>query len=193
MLWIILSIVGGLCFLVVLGGGGLVAWVMMVEARKEKAVRRDGRPVAAALVMANHSLYEADGDPQTAGVVVFSFDPPSRAQANQLIAIASDVYQLYSADDVSRETPSRQHVAAIIKDHNYREGRRNRLPPELTGGRTIYLADLWIHRDRLAPDWQTGRIFACKATIDSSDPDKGQIIHLGPVDAEAQQVYQAVG
>lgn len=185
--WILL-VGGGLLLFLTIAGGAFVLYLHAAEARKEKEVRAKGRPVLAALVMANETLQDPKGDPETAGVVVFTFEPPTPPLAAHLREVAEKVYALYRTRKLGKLGRPERKVAELIQNHNYRDGRRNLLPPEIAGSYKVYLADLWVVRDRLPDGWNEARALACKA----AGGDEGQIILLKSDEAEARSIYEAV-
>lgn len=189
MLRIILIGVAGLFGFLVLCAVGLVVVARIVNRRMERRVRREGRPVMAALVMANNSLHDADGRSQVPGVVIFSFDEPDSQLRERLSAIAEECFDLYTAPEVETDNDALFDFALLLKDDMYDADRRNRVPQDLARSDGVHVADLWIHRDRLVPGWQNHRVIACVAT----GSDEGEIVMLPPDDPAAGQIYSTAG
>jgi hypothetical protein len=181
-------IVIGIVVLLVVAFVVLVAYLVIADIRKEKQVRRDGEPVLADLVMANESLQDPDGDVELPGVVVFSFDEPTPRLQMALRNVAEECYELYTSDEMDSLDGADLEVAEIMKNHNYQEARRNRLPAAVAGEQGIYLADLWIKRDRLPDNLDEDRSLACMVT----GQNEGKIILLPPDDPMAEKIYAAV-
>lgn len=187
MIWIILGVVVGL---IVLGIAAICIRHNIIESRKERNVRANGRTVLASLMMANQTAFDPDGDPEFPGVVVFGYYEPGQQLATRLRAIAEKLFGLYTADpqQLASFPPSLQHVAMTLKDHNYKDSRRNWVPPEIAGDMMVYFGDLWIRRERMPNNWQASRQLACMATGDI----EGQVILLPPDDPAAQQLYSSI-
>lgn len=184
MIWV--YVIGGVVLLV----AGFLAYLFIEDAMKEKFVRENGRPVLGTLAMANETLYDPDGDPATTAFALISFDEPTLALLDELVELGERLNELYtSVPDSVNQTPVEQKFAASLKQHNYTENRRRLVPRELTGGRTVYIVDLYVKRDRLPPDWQAHRTLACMAT----GKDEGRVILLKLDEQEAVAMYEKLG
>lgn len=188
MLWTILMVIGGVVLLLVLVVMAIYVNETIKEKRKEREVKESGRPVLGALVMANNTLADPDGLPEAPGLVVFGFYKAGPKLTAALKPLAERIYDLYEKEDVDSLSPVCREFSLLLKDHNYRDGRRNPVPEEVAGPLKVYVADLWIHRDRLPYDWAESRALACMVT----GTDEGQIILLPHDDPRAQQLYTAI-
>jgi len=187
MIWTILI---GIVIFVGLIVVGLVAWLMyyaISSKRKERRVREQGRPMLTSLMMANHSMYDPDGVAEAPGVVVFGFYQPNPKLPATLRSIGKRCHELYTAPNPDILPPVLRQFSLLLKDHMYDEDRRNRVPAEVAGTASVYVADLWIDRDRLPPGWREHRVLACAVT----GTDQGAIVLLPPDDPAAQQIYAA--
>lgn len=189
MLWTLLFWIGGFVVLVVGGLMGLLVFIRVVMSRMERRIRRDGRPILTTMMMANNSLHDPDGRSQVPGVVVFSFDQPSPQLAETLRITAQRCFELYTAPDPNVLPPTLRQFALLLKDDIYDADRRNLVPTELSGYLPVYVADLWLHRDRLISGWHDHRVVACAVT----GTHQGEIVMLAPDDPAAVQVYTAAG
>jgi len=112
------------------------------------ALHRVGaKPLVAARVQANHTLY-ASGIHDAPAMVAFSFDP-----AVPPLKIEEVALMLGDLKETDTTNPVLLAAAAgpRASDEGWFYHRRFRIPPELTEGRVIYVADIWIHRPFL-PD-----------------------------------------
>lgn len=161
------------------------------EAATERRIRENGKPVLAVLVMANSEFLREKTIESAPALTIFSHEPPTASLAEALHELAADLFDLYTADDeeIAGLPPHQQQTAEIIKSDAYHEGRRNRVPLQLTRGRVIYMADIWIHRDHLPEHVEESRVLACLA----SGTEEGEIMVLPPGEAAAKQIYAAVG
>ena len=96
--------------------------------------------------------------------------------------------ELYSDLDTASLSADEQEFAASMKQHNHTQGRRRRVPDDVTKGETFYVADIWVYRDRLLDGWEDHRAIACIAT----GRDEGEIIHIGP-EEEGKALLEAAG
>jgi hypothetical protein len=110
--------------------------------RLDVMLARGARFVWAELAQANYQLY-AEGTASAACMVMFS--PDYTVSAEDLRAWAA---RLYDLKHTGVEDPVlRQAVWPLeASDRTWYYHRRVRLPDEFTGGRPVYLADLWVHR-----------------------------------------------
>ncbi|MFI4876484.1 MAG: hypothetical protein ACIALR_14140 [Blastopirellula sp. JB062] len=161
------------------------------EAATERRVRETGRPVLAIIVMVNSEFLHETSIASAPALTIFSHDPPSPSLAHRLRDLADDLFDLYTADDeeIAGLPPHQQRAAALVKNDSFHEGRRNQVPLELTQGAAIYLADLWLHRDRLPEHAGISRTLACMVNGQA----QGDIILLPPSDPLAQPIYAAAG
>ncbi|MGL6095734.1 MAG: hypothetical protein ACRC7O_08065, partial [Fimbriiglobus sp.] len=113
-------------------------------ARERLAVllRNRAEFVSAELVQANSRLYEAGTD-SAAALVMFSFDPTvTAATMRGWAARLHPLKHTRPADPVLREA-----VRPLeLSDEEWAYHRRTRLPAKFTGGREVFVADLWVRR-----------------------------------------------
>lgn len=187
MLWTILLVVGGVVLFLVAVVVGLYVNEVIKEKRKEREVKRSGRPVLGAWVMVNETMLDGDGLPEAPGLIVFGFYKSSPKLTAALGPLAARIYGLYESEDVDSLSPVCREFALRLKNDNYQDGRRSPVPQEVAGPLVVYVADLWIHRNRLPADWMETRMLACMAT----GTDEGKIILLTSDDSIARELYDA--
>lgn len=190
-----LSIGGLVClgFVVVLVIGVIAFLIYAVADDKatNKRVRENGKPVLGTLVMINEEFLNNPNAGMSPGLMLFAFDPPSKALAKDMREIATQLFKLYKADtnQIVRLSEPLQQTAERLKDHDYQTNRRTRVVSELSRGHDLYLADTYVDRDRVPDHALRTRLLACMVT----GQDEGEIIVLPPDDEEAQRIYQALG
>jgi hypothetical protein len=118
----------------------------VAEERIVALQRVGGKPMPAALVQANRLLH-SPGKVNAPGMVLFTFDPA--VPPAKLVEVADMLAELKST---STTNPVLMTAAAgpRANDQAWFYHRRFRIPPELTEGRLMYAADLWVHRPFLA-------------------------------------------
>ncbi len=124
-------------------------------ARLAALYRLGGRPAVAARIQANRRLYEPVlyG---SAGLVVMTFDPAFPPQ--ELSQLAERLYDLKEINAEELPPPYRFARDAVLANEDcWHYHRRVRVPPELTNGRTAYIADLWFHRTFLTDRYLSPR------------------------------------
>jgi hypothetical protein len=124
--------------------------------------QRGARPVVAARVQANLALYES-GSRGMPALVTFSDDPTVAPADVQRAATL-----MYEAKEKERATWPLAGIAraALDSDDGWQYHRRYTLPAHLTAGRSIYAADVWIHRPFLQDGYfseQQSRFLPCLA------------------------------
>ncbi|MCC9605907.1 hypothetical protein LOC68_20565 [Blastopirellula sp. JC732] len=193
MTWLLVG--GGVCagvvLLLVLTIVALSIYGSISDAAAEKRIRENGKPVLAVLVMANSEFLRKQSIASAPALVIFTLEPPSTSLADVMRELASELFELYTAEpgDVAGMSKPQRNAAERLKDDSYREARRTRVPLELSSGRVIYMADIWIDRDRLPDHVAFTRVLACMAT----GQDEGEIMAL-PLDEDgAKRIYAAVG
>lgn len=189
MLWTIVFWVGIVLGLLLAAGVVFFIYVMVTSARKDRRVRKEGRALLTALVMANTELQDPDGAASVPGLVVFGFYEASRKTAGVLLEIAERVYELYESEDLDSLKPEVRQFAMKLKDHNYHEDRRHQVPMEISGSLTIYAADLVVYRDRIPPNSGSREMLACAVT----GQQQGEIAQLPNDDPAVSQIYAAAG
>jgi hypothetical protein len=110
--------------------------------RLDALLRRGARFIWAELAQANYRLYR-EGTESSACMVMFSFD--FRVPAEEMKAWCEQLHPLKFTkpdDPVLREAV----WPLEADDQAWYYHRRFTLPPAYTGGRVVYLADLWVHR-----------------------------------------------
>lgn len=169
----------------------LLAYSSYSDKAAQQRIRETGKPVLAVLVMANSQFLQETRIASAPALSIFSHEPPSTSLADTMREVASELFALYTAEpaEIAGLAPHLQKVAELIKDDGFKESRRNRVPPEMTGGRVIYMADTWIERDRLPDHVAFSRVLACMVT----GSDEGEIMVLPQEEEPAQRIYAAVG
>ncbi|MGE0709319.1 MAG: hypothetical protein AB7N76_26835 [Planctomycetota bacterium] len=122
-----------------------------------------GRAVMAVWVMANAALAQGQRSAGPAlGLIDLSRDPERHLPA--LLRLAKQLYRLYTtpAEELAQLDPLEREVARQVQQDVYEPHRRKRVPRALTGGREVYMVDLWLeqscleHPQRLVPCLVTG-------------------------------------
>ena len=149
--WIPAAIVYFLMFLVSTRGIAL----LRLEYRKQSRIAADWQPVSALLVQANPGLFRA-GMLDLPCMVVFSFHEVEYETLNE---ISERVAALKNAE---QKEPARAAIAKMLAPPAVRN-RRKLLPSALTGGKTVYTADLFVNRRYLEKGYLTHRTLPCFA------------------------------
>lgn len=183
MIWILLGVV----VVVGLGFGSLVAKEML----NEKRIIENGRPVAAALLMVNRDMHDRNGASSNPGAVLFGRDKPSRERLEQLKEICERFYALYNmeVDELEGLSEAEQFIGFTLQEEAYEDGRRIRVPAELVDGEELWIADIFLFRDRMTRDWKDVRAVACAVT----GRDKGEIVQLPLGSTQANSIYRKLG
>ncbi len=182
MIWWILGV---LVALVV----GFLVFLQVKFAMHEKFVRENGQPVLGVLLMANETLYDPNGDPETPGFAVIGFEKPTPDYLAAMREVAARLAELDALGEAPEFSAVEREFAASLKNVNHTQGRRRRVPDEVTRGESFYLVDLWIYRERLPEDWLEQRVLACMAT----GRDEGEVLHIGADEEEAASMFAAAG
>jgi hypothetical protein len=110
--------------------------------RLDGLLNRGARFVWAELVQANYRLYQPGTD-SAACMVMFSFD--YAVSADEMRVWGEQLHPLKFTNPT--DPVLRQAVWPLeVDDQAWYYHRRFRMPEAFTGGRTVYLADLWAHR-----------------------------------------------
>jgi hypothetical protein len=151
------------------------------EDKVRRVERRGGVRLPAALVQANPYLYEDEPDHDLPCLVLISFDDELPGGVGFLRRLADDAFALKGMQAHNRENQEVQDVLRASDERAVRN-RRRRLPPEFTGGRVVYAADLWLHR----PYLRRGRLCGERILNVIAEPgDEGAVEHL-PYEARAR-------
>jgi hypothetical protein len=127
---------------------GQVGEDVVAMQRLASLYQQGGRPAIAARVQANRHLFEP-GPGGHPGLIVFTFDPA--VQPMELVRLALAIYDLKMADEAEIPPALQATRNAIVANEDcWYYHRRSLVAPELTGGRHVWLADVWFHRPFLA-------------------------------------------
>ncbi|PQO36505.1 hypothetical protein [Blastopirellula marina] len=193
MTWLAIGGVVCLGFVVLFVGAVTLLFVYASYSEKatEKRLRENGKPVLGVLVMANSQFLQEQSIASAPALVIISHEPPTPDLAAAMRDVASDLFELYTAEDskIASLSPPEQKMAELIKNDSYREGRRNRVSLEMTQGRVLYMTDIWLQRDRLPDHVGASRVLACLAT----GQEEGEVMALPFGEEAAQRIYAAVG
>lgn len=129
-------------------GAAIVAWRMYHLHQKqvvEKNLAQTGVPLIGVFVQANSALFEQGGDDLPAQILI-SFPGPNQATTEELRVLAQ---QVFSLKEGQLSTPLEKQVAPLVRNEAFIPGKRDKLPPEFTGGKEVYSVGLWIRRNLL--------------------------------------------
>ena len=149
--WIAAAVIDFIVFQVATRGVTL----LRQEYRKNSRIAAGWQPVSAVLVQANPGLFRA-GMLDLPCLVVFSFETSDYEILNE---ISKQVAELKNG--VQTETGSAE-IAEMLAAPAVRY-RRKALPLSLTGGLTVYAADLFVNRRYLEKGYLTHRTLPCFA------------------------------
>lgn len=125
--------------------------------RIERARRRGGIAVRAALIQANDALF-APGTTDLPCLVLFGFD--DRVTDAELEETAGRVVALKGTTQKDRDLA---FVAGLTTDERFLYYGRERLPRVLAGRRDLFVAHLYVHRPFLSDGYLDGRVLECVA------------------------------
>ncbi len=129
--------------------------MMRHEYRKLSRIAEEWQAVSAVLTQASPGLFRS-GFLDLPCTVVFSFEDVDYETLNEISE------RVTALKDASPEAPERAEIAAMLASPAVRS-RRKLLPAALTGGRTVYLADLFVNRRYLEKGYLTHRTIPCFA------------------------------
>ncbi len=164
-------IAGTVCGLPIVAAVGWFLWFSHTETKKEQRVQRDGTLFWGYLVQANNVLFQPGND-NAPGQVVFTFEksPDGLAAAEQA---AARLAELKTEDPADKTEES---LLELVRNESYDPGSRKKLPAKFTGGRDLYLAHVWIWRERLPKRRLTAEKIRCVAL----PGDEGEVYHALP-------------
>lgn len=143
---------GWICILIaiaiVLGGLGLLVFLLLPDKRKERLLK-EGKTVVARILLASPSLYDAaDRSPFGFALVVFTLDGDASIQHLAFLKEISDQLEKLDPSDVAYT--EEQTIARSICQMRTIGTFPIRIPERLTSGRTVYFATPSVMR-RLLP------------------------------------------
>lgn len=191
MSWLIvggLVCVGLFVLMLVVIFAALYIWGTLIE-RKEKRIRESGQPVLAVIVMVNPQFVRDEEMAMAPALALYSLDPPSATLAADMAETAAELFSLYTTEPskiASLPTAVRQ-IAERLKDDDYQENRRTRVPREMSQGHVLYIADMILRRRYLPEGFMFSKHMACVVT----GQDEGQILPLEADDEIAQQIFES--
>lgn len=193
MTWLIiggLSCLGVVLFLV-LALVALLYYLAHVHEAAERRLRENGTPVLAVVVMANSTFYRDPEIKSAPALVLFSFEPPSEALAEDMRDVAMELFELYLTDEEEIQSlPNyQQQMVKRLQDDSYQPGRRTRVAMEMSLGHVLYMADLKMRRRHVPEHVADTLALACVV----SGKEEGRIMVIPFEEEDAQRIYSAVG
>ncbi len=128
-----------------------VAFVILVviftikEGKKKRYALENGAQTHGWLVQANNALFE-DGLMDNPGLVIISPDKKTNDDRDFMSDLADQIMELKTEEG---DTKAERKVSRLMADETYVEGKRDKLPEELTKGKTVFLVHIMIYRDHL--------------------------------------------
>ena len=135
--------------------------------RRRIVIADNWTPVVAVLVQANPGLFRA-GMLDLPCLVLFSFEPLDYETLTELTE------RVAALKETTATETDRTAVAALLAPGPAVRRRRVPLPPALTGGATVYAADLFVNRRYLEKGYLTHRTLPCFAEPDATDKPESE-------------------
>lgn len=142
---------------------------------KKRQVLENGQAVLGWIVQANTELFRPDPLPHPAQVLV-TFDTSIPDVAACLADLARRISSLKGK---SPSDPVERRVAKLVTDEDYVQGSRVKLPPEFTGGLTVYSCHVMIWRHHLVGEVLSKPFIRCK----TMPGDEGEVFMV-PYEAD---------
>ena len=143
-------------------GVGIVAWRLYQLSQTqvvEKKLAETGVPLVGVLVQANTGLFEPGPDDLPAQILI-SFPGPNQATTEELTELAGRIFVM---KDGPLDTPLEKRIARLVRNEAFVPGRRDKLPPDFTGGKEVYSVGLWVRRKLLPGGRLTQRVLPVAA------------------------------
>ena len=132
-------------------------------------VSQRGQFVCAAIIQANEEMHDV-GNHDWPGTVAFTFSPGFPGLANQLTAIAKEVFNLKHQQVSDPETAALGKVTT----REYGTSERVRVPMRMTGGMEVFCQAVTFHRDFLP----SGKLDLPWVPCAADPGSAGEIVHL---------------
>jgi tetratricopeptide (TPR) repeat protein len=113
-----------------------------VRRQVEETARRGVR-VVTKIVQAFDEMYSDRYDSDAYAATILTFDPALAQDQDALYQLSLRISRL---KETWPDQPELRTLARILTRERGERYRRVRIPPELTGGRPAYLADVWLYR-----------------------------------------------
>lgn len=136
------------------------------------------RQYVSSIVMMNAAFARGQGTPFAPSLVVFDMGQDgqiSLSKVKYLNKVASKIYDLYTDDCSSHRDPAMVNFIKQVKYDIYRPHFRMAVPPSLTNGRQLYIADIMLHRTNLNSGSKTlGKV----AVVSVTGEEDGTVRHI---------------
>jgi hypothetical protein len=166
MLW---WIVGSVCGLLTVALVAFLVYAVMRDNKRKAFALEHGEQTHGWLVQANSALFE-EGVMDLPALVVISPDAETNDDEEFMTELAERIMELKDEDgEVIGETKAERAVSKLMSDESYVEGKKDKLPSELTGGREVYLVHIYVYRDHLPDKRLEGRKIPCAIVWDDDD------------------------
>lgn len=156
---------GYLILVVVVGFGLLFAigsYMMAKDKKKQEHVIKQGDHVRGWVLMANEALYEADDlSDSNAAFVLIARDPEVGEDQEFMEKLVEEVRDIIESPSKDLDTDDEHEVHDFLISHNYREGKKLKIPKSITQGKTVFLCHLLVFRDDLPLRKITGSSLSC--------------------------------
>jgi hypothetical protein len=154
--WVLGFSCGGLTLAAVLA----IVWFAIADSQKKRRTLEQGEHTIGWLVQANTRLFEA-GILDDPALVLISPDKSTAEDKEFMLDLADRIMELKGMDPEELDDDDEAFVAELMADEAYIEGRRDKLPKSLTGGRKICVAHIYIYRHDLPNKLLKGRRVPC--------------------------------
>jgi hypothetical protein len=152
---------GWVCIGLALAGVAFVVYAVIRDNKRKAYALEHGEHTHGWLVQANNALFE-DGTMDAPALVVISPDAETNDDEEFMTELAERIMELKSdSGRVIGRTKAERAVSKLMSDETYVEGKRDKLPAELTGEREVYLVHIYIYRDHLPEKKLEGRKIPC--------------------------------
>ena len=140
---------GWVCIGLTVAAVAFIVYANVVDRKRRAYTLENGENTHGWLVQANNALFE-DGHMDLPALVVMSPDEETNDDEEFMTDLAERIMELKSEEGrVIGRTKAERAVSKLMADETYVEGKRDRLPKELTGDREVYLVHIYVYRDHL--------------------------------------------
>ncbi|PQO47455.1 hypothetical protein [Blastopirellula marina] len=163
-------------------------WMLWDVVMTDQRIEASGTPVMAVPVVVNADVLRGKRKSAPAWVI-FTPESPSPELADEMRQLATELYDLYVATGppLAKLSNAQRQFSDWMKNDKFQKGRRIAVPRELTLGRVLYLADVWLAGRDLPPNLEFSRVLACRVT----GTDAGEIMAIPREEEDAKRIYAA--
>ena len=135
------------------------------------------REYVSVTVMMNANFANGRGPSSAPCLVLFDLDDPGpvgQGKVKEMRSVAKEIYSLYTGDSSSHDDAEMADFIRHVKNDSYHAHSRKAVPAALARGRSLYVSDIMLHRNKFSSDGDMQNV----AMVEVTGESKGTIYQI---------------